>query len=477
MRMSQTSGLNRRSFLRSAGVTALAGAVGKATPLGAAVEAAAFDTPSGKFDFDTPYNRIGTDSTKWDGAVRTNEMNTGIIAGMGIADMDFRCAPAITEALIKRVQHENWGYLESPAAGQAPPPFYKSFVDGVIGWNKKRYNVNVNPESVVITTGVHPGIVATLRTFCPPGSKVLLTTPTYNGFYSDLTASGTKPEESLMKYVDGRYQFDFEDFERRIGPDTNAFILCNPQNPTGNMWSPDDLMRIGEICLKKRVLVLADEIHCDFANKGQKYTPFSTLPNKAVVNNSVTYKAASKSFGLAAMKCAWFFSDNMDLIRRIKPNNRADLTTLGMIASKAAYSGGEEWLNQCVEYIDGNHDLVQKYINANIPMIKVGAKPQGTYLTWLDVSQVADKIGAKEIAAAEAKNFKGTGRAASPESVVVKWFAKNAKVALNAGDTYGLGGANHLRMNIGTSRKTLQAALESMAAATSALREGKTSVV
>jgi cystathionine beta-lyase len=465
--MSHTSGLNRRSFLRNAGMTALASAtVGSATSLRGVAASALEAAPNGKYDFDTPYNRIGTDSVKWDQALRQNGMDN-IIAGMGIADMDFKCAPAITEALTKRIQHENWGYLDMP----------KAFVDGIVAWNKKRYNIDVNPESVVVTTGVHPGLIATLKTYCPPGSKVLLTTPTYNGFYGDLTFTGTKPEESLMKVVDGRFQIDFDDFEKRIGPDTNAFILCNPQNPTGNTWSPDDLMRIGEICLKKRVLVLADEIHCDFVTKGNKYTPFATLPNKAVVNNSITFKAASKSFGLAAMKCAWFFSDNMDLITRVKANNRADLSTLGMIASKAAYSDGEDWLNQCVEYIDGNHDFVQKFINANIPMIKVGAKPQGTYLTWLDVTQVADKIGAKRLAEAEASKGQTTGRggrAPSPEAMVLRWLAKNAKVALNAGDTYGLGGANHMRMNIATSRKTLEAALTSMANALSDLKKSST---
>jgi cystathionine beta-lyase len=264
--------------------------------------------------------------------------------------------------------------------------------------------------------------------------------------------------------------------------DTNAFILCNPQNPTGNCWSADDLMRIGEICLKHRVLVLADEIHCDFVTKGNKYTPFASLPNKAVVNNSITFKAASKSFGLAAMKCAWFFSDNMDHIARIRAMNRADLTTLGMIASQAAYSGGEDWLNQCVDYIDANHDFVQKFITANMPMVKVGAKPQGTYLTWLDVSQVADKIGAKQLAADAAKgqmagSGRGAGRPPSPEAMVLRWFAKNAKVALNAGDTYGKGGENHMRMNIATSRKTLEAALTSMATALDGLKKASTAAL
>ncbi len=463
--MSQTAGLNRRSFLRNTGLTALVGAVGSGSSLSATAAATAlgYADANGKFDFDTPVNRLGTDSVKWDQAKRQNNLDT-IVAGMGIADMDFNTAPSITKALQERIKHEVWGYLDMP----------HDFVDGVVAWNKKRYGLNIDPESVVVTTGVHPGIIATLRAYCPPGSKVLLTTPTYNGFYGDLRYTGTKPEESLMKIVDGRYQIDFDDFEKRISMDTNAFILCNPQNPTGNTWSPDDLMRIGEICLRHRVLVLADEIHCDFVTKGNKYTPFATLPNKAVVNNSVTFKAASKSFGLAAMKCAWFFSTNPEHVKRAKEMNRADLTTLGMIASRAAYSGGEEWLNQCVDYIDGNHDFAQKFITANIPLIKVNKKAQGTYLMWIDLTELGNRIDAK----GQAASAKGRGgNPMTAEEVTVAWLAKNAKVALNAGNTYGLGGANHARMNIATSRKTLEAALTSMARACDGLKKTSTAAV
>jgi len=134
---------------------------------------------------------------------------------------------------------------------------------------------------------------------------------------------------------------------------------------------------------------------------------------------------------------------------------------MGMIASKAAYSGGEDWLNQCIDYVNGNHDLVQSYIKANIPLIKTYAKAEGTYLVWLDVSQVAEKIGAKERAAAEVK----AGKTTSPEQIVERWFIKNAGVALNPGHTYGAGGENHMRMNIALSRRTLQAALNSLASA------------
>ena len=453
--MSQHDGLNRRAFLRNAGMTALVGAVGTNSSAAAVAAGAAFGAPDphGKYDFDTPYNRFGTDSVKYDQQIRIYGKDS-VQVGMGIADMDFRAAPAITKALTERLQHENWGYLDMP----------KSFAEGIVSWNKRRYGININPDSLVITTGVHPGLIAALRTFSPPGTKVLLNTPTYNGFYGDLTYTGTIPEENPLKLVNGRYSIDFEDFERHISHNTNTFILCNPQNPTGNCWSAEDLTRLGEICLRRRVVVLADEIHCDFVTKGNKYTPFASLPNKAIVNNSITFKAASKSFGLAAMKCAWFFSDNADYIAKVKANNRADLTTMGMIASRAAYAGGEEWLDQCVAYIDGNHDYVESFISANIPLVKV-VKPQGTYLSWLDISQVANKIGAKQLAAEANKNRAASMKPLAPEQMVEQYFVKSAKVHMNAGSSYGYGGEGHMRMNIATSRKTLELALNNLATA------------
>jgi cystathionine beta-lyase len=457
--MSQNAGLNRRSFLRNAGMTALVGAVGTGTSLTAAAEAAAFaPADHGKFDFDEVYNRVGTDSVKYDQQIRIYGKEN-VQVGMGIADMDFRCAPVITKALTDRMKHENWGYLDMP----------HSYIEGIVNWNKRRYGLDVNPDLLVLTNGVHPGLVAALKTFSPPGSKVLLNTPTYNGFYGDLTYTGTLPEENPMKLVNGRFAIDFDDFERRISDNTKTFILCNPQNPTGNCWSPEDLTRLGEICLRRKVVVLADEIHCDFVTKGNKYTPFATLPNKAIVHNSITFKAGSKSFGLAAMKCAWMFSDNADYMARVKANHRPDLSTLGVIANQAAYAGGEDWLNQVVAYIDGNHDFVQSYVKAHMPMIKVNAKPQGTYLTWVDVSYIADKINAKQLAMDASKKQTASMKPPAPEQMIERWLVMNAKVQLNPGNTYGLGGADHMRMNIATSRKTLELALGNIAAAVNKL--------
>jgi cystathionine beta-lyase len=293
---------------------------------------------------------------------------------------------------------------------------------------------------------------------------VLLVTPTYNGFYSDLRFSRTIAEESAMKRVDGRWSIDFDDFERRAAA-TNTFILCNPQNPTGNCWSPEDLTRMGEICLKHRVVVLADEIHCDFVNKGQKYTPFASLPNKAVVDNSLSFKAASKSFGLAAHKWAWYYSTNPDLLARVRQFTRADLNTLGFYANLAAYSAeGEDWLNQCVEYIDGNHTFVEQFIRTNLPMITY-RKPQGTYLAWLDLKVVADKIGSTRLAEEFNRTRKPGAAELTPEQMIERHLVKEAKIHLNQGASYGKGSDNFMRMNIATSRKLVELALNNLASA------------
>jgi cysteine-S-conjugate beta-lyase len=456
--MSHTDGLNRRAFLQNAGMTALLGAMGTGTSIAGDAAAAILDPPAGgKYDFDTPYSRIGSDCVKWDQQIRTYGKEN-IAVGMGIADMDFRAAPCISRALAERCQHENWGYLDMP----------KGYTDAIVAWNKKRYGLDIDPAQIVMTTGVHPGIIAALQTFSPPGSKVLLTTPTYNGFYSDLKYTRTIAEDSPMKVVNGRYSIDFDDFERRISHDTQTFILCNPQNPTGNCWSAEDLTRLGEICLRRRVVVLADEIHCDFVTKGQKYTPFASLPNKDIVNNSITFKAASKSFSLAAMKHAWYFSTNPDYLARVKANTRADLCTLGMVANRAALTEGEDWLDQLLVYIDGNHEYVASFVKANMPLVSC-VKPQGTYLAWLDVSQVMDRIGAK-LLAEEASRTSPTP--VTPEQIAERWFVQHAKVHLNAGSSYGTGGAGHMRMNIATSRKTLETALTNMA---NALKNPQTS--
>ena len=438
-------GFHRRAFLRNVPLTALAG--------GSLAAAPADDHGSStKFDFDTPYNRIGTDCVKWDQQIRMYGKEN-IAVGMGIADMDFKAAPCITKALAHRVQHENWGYLDMPRA----------YTDAIVGWNKRRYGIDIHPDSLLLATGVHPALISALKTFSPPGSKVLMMTPIYSGFYGDLSYCGLTAEEYAMKLENGRYSIDFDDFERHISHDTNTMILCNPQNPTGNCWSREDLTRIGEICTRRRVVVLADEIHCDFVTKGNKYTPYCTL-DKEIVHNSITFKAASKSFSLSAMKCAWFFSDNADYMNRVKANHKPDINTLGVVANIAALSEGDAWFDQLLPYIDANHDFVDSFIRENMTLVKT-VKPQATYLSWLDVRPLQERIGAAAQAAEVNKNLAAGARPITAETIVERWFVKHAKVQVNAGSSFGKAGAGHMRMNIATSRKTLELALRNMAEA------------
>ena len=455
------SAFSRRNFLRSTGASVLLGAAGAPallhahpatgrSPAAGARDSAARPFPPAldDYDFDEVYDRGGTDCIRWDRAV--SEYGDGIVAAMGIADMDFRAAPCITRALAERCAHENWGYMHRPA----------SYAESVAAWNHRRYGVEIDPSSLVFTTGVHPAIIAALHTFSPPGTRVLMTTPTYNGFYADLRFSRTITDDSPM-IVDaaGRYSIDFDDFERRARR-CNTFILCNPQNPTGNCWSAADLERMGEICLRRRCVVLADEIHCDFVTAGNSYTPFATL-DPEIVANSLTFKSGSKSFSLAAMKVAWYYSTNPDLLARVRANTRADLSTLGMVAMRAALDEGEPWLDDLLAYIDANHDFAESFIRDNIDGIG-HRKGEGTYLAWLNVAEFAGRIGAAETAARE--SARGSAEV-TPEKVVQRWFAERAGVFLNPGPGYGTGGAGHMRMNLASSRKIVELALNNMAEA------------
>lgn len=425
------------------------------TFFGTSLAAAVAATPStDSFDFDTPYNRLGTDSTKWDAQIRRYGKDS-IIAGMGISDTDFRSAPVITAALQKRLLHENWGYLTMP----------DSFRQSIIDWNKRRYGITIHPDRLLLATGVHPAIISALRAFSPPGTKVLLLTPTYDGFLGDITAAGCKPEECPLKQVNGHYQLDLETLDRHITRETNSLILCNPNNPTGNVWSRQDLTAIGELCTKRRVVVLADEIHCDLVTKGNQYTPFSLLDNREVVNNSVTFKAASKSFNLSALKSAWMFSDNASYIAQIvATGHSSDINTLGVVASQAALNEGEPWLAQLIAYIEGNHDYMEQFIRRRIPLLKY-SKPQGTYLGWLEVSGLIDKIGATAQAVKADQNRPASSRPITAEMIIQDFLVKQAKVQVNAGTNYGKAGTGRMRMNLGTSRKTLELALTSIATA------------
>ncbi len=443
--MPQSTGFNRRNFLKGAGMTALAGAVGagKASTAATGSDAKPY-LINDKYDFDTVYNRVGTDCVKWDSQITA--FGDKVKVGMGIADTDFRAAPCIGEAMAERLKHENWGYLSAEAMA--------AFRETIAEWNYDRYDLEVDPGSLVIATGVHPGLVAAMQTYSPPMSKILMMTPTYNGFYSDVRNTQTIANESEMIFEGGHYSIDWDDFEARMTPDTQTLLLCNPQNPTGNVWSEEDLLRIGELCLKHQVVVLSDEIHADFVRPGQKFIPFASLPDKDIVNNSLSFRAITKTFSMPASKNAYWFSTNPVMLERVQRNHQAGINTLGVVANEAAYKHGKEWLDQLLVYLDGNHRFVEDYLKENLPEVRTSSS-QGTFLSWLNFGEIMDEVGVVE----KSRASQMTAKPMSETQVFEAWLVDKSGIQLNDGEGYGKGSERCMRMNIGCSRKVLNVAL------------------
>ena len=447
--MSKIVGLNRRAFMKSAGMTALVGAAGTiATGASTASAQSSTEIPKlagGKYDFDTPYNRVGTKCARWDGpALRYPE---GVFKyGMGVASMDFECAPCISEALAERVKHHNWGYLSTT----------EDLRNGIINWNGERHGVDLDPSLVTISDGVYPGVIAALRSFVPRGNKVLLITPAYSGFYSMARAAHVETLDSTMRYVDGRYEINWQDLESKMTPDVRAMIVCNPQNPTGNVWTEEELLRLGRLALDHNVVVLSDEIHSDVIRSGHKYVPFASLPDQDIVNNSVSFNAISKTFNLAAMKNAYYYSKSPTLLARVNQYHRAELSTLGVVANAAAYEHGAEWFDQANAYMDESHTFVENYFKQNMPSVGY-TRNEGTFMTFLDVSKAMESVGANELYKEQDKQ--------SPEHYFRDWLTHQSGIYLNAGSDYGSGGEGHMRMNIASSRSVLKEVLDVMAKA------------
>jgi len=441
--MSNDSGLNRRNFLRGAGMAAVASA--------APVTVIADDDDgaplfrNGNYDFEAVYDRTDQNCARWDSPA-SRYPGGEFKYGMGVATMDFECAPCITEALAERCKHRTWGYMGST----------ESLREAIAEFNAERNNLELDPATIQLSSGVYPGMIASLRTFSPPGSKVALLSPNYSGFYYMMRHTYTVADDSQMQLVDGRYEIDWDDLGMRLAdPQTQSMIVCNPQNPTGNVWTEAELLKVGELCLKNNVVVLSDEIHSDFVRSGHKYVPFASLPDKAIVANSLSFNSGSKTFNMAGMKNAYWHTTSEKLLARVQHNHFPTVSTLGCVASEAAYRDGADWLDQLLAYLDDNHRYVENYVAENMPGVGY-TRPEGTYLTWLDFSKTMESIGAEEMAAE---------KEVTPEAYFQDWLVMNSGVYINPGSNYGRGGPGNMRFNVGSSRRVIKAALDAMAGA------------
>lgn len=384
-----------------------------------------------KYNFDEIVPRKHTDCLKYD---NVKEMfGTEEVLPMWIADMDFRTPPFIVDAIRKRMDHEVLGYTYTCSRWKP----------AIQSWVSRRYGWEVQPEEIGFVGGIVPAISFALQCFTKPGDKVLIQPPVYHPYHHVTLDLGRTLVTSPLKLVDGQLQVDFADFEEKI-KGCKLFLLCNPHNPCGRVWNKEEMQRMCDICVKNNVLIISDEIHCDMALKGFKHTPFATVSEDAK-NNSITFMAASKTFNIAGLKSSYHIIQNEKIREQYHEFLRkSELDTAHVFATgpvATAYSEGEEWLGQMLEYVEANIDYMEEYLKTNMP--KMGMiRPQASFLVFLDA--------------------RGLGL---PHDELVEFFIREAKVAMNDGAMFGEGGSGFMRMNLGCPRATLVKALNQIKSA------------
>lgn len=371
-----------------------------------------------KYDFDKTIDRRATNSYKWDSAPE------GVLP-MWVADMDFRTAPAIIDALQKRVAHGIFGYTRVPDA----------YYDAVTSWFSRRHGWDIDREWIIYTSGVVPAVSAVIKALTVPGDKVIVQTPVYNCFFSSIRNNGCEIVSNPLRRTADTYEMDFDALERcAADPRTKVMLLCNPHNPAGRVWTPDELTRLGNICLRNGVTVVADEIHCELVYQGFKYTPFASLSD-AFLHRSVTCVSPSKAFNIAGLQIANIVAFDNDLRSRIDKainiNEVCDVNPFGVAATIAAYNEGEEWLNQLVGYLHGNYEAMAEFCRRELPEFPI-TRLEGTYLVWMDCSSLG-----------------------MPSDALEHALLDDARLWLNAGTMYGAEGEGYMRWNIACPRSVM----------------------
>lgn len=371
-----------------------------------------------KYDFDKTIDRRATNSYKWDSAPE------GVLP-MWVADMDFRTAPAIIDALQKRVAHGIFGYTRVPDA----------YYDAVTSWFSRRHGWDIDREWIIYTSGVVPAVSAVIKAMTVPGDKVIVQTPVYNCFFSSIRNNGCEIVSNPLRRTADTYEMDFDALERcAADPRAKVMLLCNPHNPAGRVWTPDELTRLGNICLRNGVTVVADEIHCELVYQGFKYTPFASLSD-AFLHRSVTCVSPSKAFNIAGLQIANIVAFDNDLRSRIDKainiNEVCDVNPFGVAATIAAYNEGEEWLNQLVDYLHGNYEVMAEFCRRELPEFPI-TRLEGTYLVWMDCSSLG-----------------------MPSDALEHALLDDARLWLNAGTMYGAEGEGYMRWNIACPRSVM----------------------
>ncbi len=373
-------------------------------------------------DFDEVVERRGTDSKKYQ--VYPND-----VIPMWIADSDFKAPKPVVDALVERMQQGVYGYT----------PVSSRLRNAAAKWQETRFGWKVDPDTVEFVPGVISGVISAVRALSHPGDNIVIQTPCYPPFTDLAEHNGRNLLRNKMVWKDGHYEIDFEDFEKKVkDPRTKLFILCNPQNPTGRVFTREELTRLGELCLKYHVIVLADEIHGDIVYSGHQHIPFASI-SKEFEQNTVSFMNPSKTFNLPGFRTAAFIAANPVLknaVHDVVVNNKAIGENIcGTLAFCTAYEECAYYADQIVPYLEANRDLVEETLK-DVDGIEV-IHAEGTYLLWLDCRKL--NMSQEELD---------------------KFFLETVKLYLNSGKTFGPEGESFLRMNIACPHSTVKEALE-----------------
>lgn len=379
-------------------------------------------------DFDKVINRKGTDCLKYDFAVRRGMPED--VLPLWVADMDFKTSSYVEEAVIERAKHAIFGYSE---VGD-------EYFSAVSGWMKRRHNWEIKPEWLVKTPGVVFALAMAVKAYTNPGDSVLIQQPVYYPFSEVIEDNGRVVVSSdLYLGEDNRYHIDFEDFEKKIEDNRiGLFLMCNPHNPSGRVFTKEELTRLGDICLKRNVIVVSDEIHNDFVFKGE-HNVFASV-RKEYEDICIVCTSASKTFNLASMLISNIFIPNQKLRRLFRHEVDAagisQLSVLGLVATQTAYEKGDEWYDKMLSYVKENIEFVKEYVKENLPGVNV-IDGEGTYLVWLD--------------------FKGTGLL---QKELDRRIIYEAKLWLDSGKIFGKTGEEFQRINVAAPRSVIKECLE-----------------
>lgn len=374
------------------------------------------------YDFDKITDRRNTDSVKWD--IRDSELP------MWVADMDFPAAPEIVDAFSDRLRHPVFGYSK----------LCDEWFDAYINWWKKYHGMDMSRDHLMFCSGVVPAISSLIRHLTVPGDKIVLLTPNYNHFYNCIKDNDRQVLEVEMIYNGSGYHIDFERLENALREQSaTMMIVCNPQNPTGTIWTVSDLQRIGQLCSKYNVIVVSDEIHCDIITPGKQYNPFAAV-SEINRNNSITCIAPTKAFNLAGLQTSALYIPDKDIRSRVRSSIERDEISMpnsfAAAAAISAFTKGRKWLEELNEYLYRNKLTVRDYLEEEIPQIKL-VWGDATYLLWLDCTAL--KTDSKVLAAQ---------------------IRKNTGLYVMAGSLYGKGGSSFLRMNAACPEELLMDGLE-----------------